>query len=150
MPTVHYLCRHCEWRLESSAADGRSVPCPNCQTDNGVVAPPAESMIERCAACSGDDLYVQKDFNRATGIALVVLGAIFVPWTWGISLLLVTIADFALYRILKDVEVCYACRAVHRSYPLNPEWKPFDLATHDRHVYGAAPPGAEEKNSASS
>ena len=89
-------------------------------------------------------MYIQKDFNRATGVTLVVIGAIFVPWTWGLSLLAVTIVDFALYYYLKDVEVCYECRAVHRGYPLNPGHKPFDLAVHDRHVYGAAPPGAEE------
>jgi hypothetical protein len=33
---------------------------------------------------------------------------------------------------------------VHRGYPPNPAIKAFDLVTHDRHVYGAAPPGAEE------
>ena len=42
-------------------------------------------------------MYVQKDFNRATGVALVVIGAIFVPWTWGLSLLAVTILDFLSY-----------------------------------------------------
>ena len=89
-------------------------------------------------------MYVQKDFNRTTGLVLVGIGAIFVPWTWGLSLLAVTLIDLALYYKLGDVTVCYGCRAVHRGYPLNPAHKPFDLATHDRHVYGAAPPGAEE------
>jgi hypothetical protein len=79
-------------------------------------------------------------------VTLVVIGAIFVPWTWGLSLLAVTVLDFALYYILGDVTVCYACRAVHRGYPRNPAHGPFDLATHDRHVYGAAPPGAEERH----
>jgi hypothetical protein len=47
--------------------------------------------------------------------------------------------------VVKDVIVCYGCQAVHRGYRANPALQPFDLATHDRHVYGAAPPGAEEK-----
>jgi len=88
-------------------------------------------------------MYVQKDFNRATGIALVVLGAVFVPWTI-IPLIAVTVLDFGIYYVLKDVTVCYACRTVHRGFARNPKHTHFDLATHDRHVYGAAPPGAEE------
>ena len=100
--------------------------------------------VARCAACDHDELYFQKDFNRTTGVALVAVGAVFVPWTWGLSLLAVTILDYVVWRIVKDVIVCYACQAVHRGYPPNPAFKPFDLATHDRHVYGAAPPGAEE------
>jgi len=45
---------------------------------------------------------------------------------------------------VKNVIVCYGCQAVHRGYPQNPAIKPFDLVIHDRHVYGSAPPGAEE------
>lgn len=110
-----------------------------------VEAPEAEAIIDRCAACGHGELYFQKDFNRTTGIALVVVGSIFVPWTYGLSLLGVTILDYIVWRMVKDVIVCYDCQAVHRGYPPNSRLQPFDLATHDRHVYGAAPPGAEEK-----
>jgi len=74
----------------------------------------------------------------------VVVGSIFVPWTYGLSLLGVTILDYIVWRLVKDVIVCYECQAVHRGYPPNPAIQPFDLVIHDRHVYGAAPPGAEE------
>lgn len=118
--------------------------CENCAQENDVKAPSAGELIQQCGACGEIELYVQKDFNRATGVTLVVIGAIFVPWTWGLSLLAVTIVDYILYYYLSDVTVCYECRAVHRGYKSNPEHKQFDLAVHDRHVYGAAPPGAEE------
>ena len=143
-PSVNYLCRQCEWRLEAKAGHLASVPCENCGTDNGVVAPPPNQPISRCGFCSETELYVQKDFNRATGIALVVVGAIFVPWTYGLSLLFVTILDFIVYYMVGDVVVCYECQSVHRNFPENPAFKPFDLVLHDRHVYGEAPPGAEE------
>jgi len=104
----------------------------------------ADTVIERCAACAHDQLYVQKDFNRTTGIALVVLGSIFVPWTYGLSLLGVTVLDYAVWRMVKNVIVCYECQSVHRGYAASPSIGHFDLVTHDRHVYGAAPPGAEE------
>lgn len=124
-----------------------SRPCDFCGVANNVVAPAEGSMIDRCAACGHEELYFQKDFNRRTGIALVVVGSIFVPWTYGLSLLGVTILDYIVWRIVKDVIVCYECQAVHRGYPPNPRLKPFDLVIHDRHVYGAAPPGAEEGHS---
>jgi len=111
------------------------------------VAPDAGSVIDHCAACGHAELYFQKDFNRRTGITLVVIGSIFVPWTYGLSLLGVTILDYIVWRIVKDVIVCYDCQAVHRGYPPNPRLEPFDLVIHDRHVYGAAPPGAEEGHS---
>ncbi|HUO83566.1 MAG TPA: hypothetical protein VM534_00495 [Thermoanaerobaculia bacterium] len=143
MASVHFLCQSCESR--SNAVEGQPAePCFRCGTSNPVTAPPETAPIERCAACGSRELYVQKDFNRTTGIALVVVGAIFVPWTWGLSLLAVTILDFIVYYLVGDVVVCYACQAVHRGYPPNSEIKPFDLVIHDRHVYGAAPPGAEE------
>lgn len=117
--------------------------CEYCDFATHVVAP--EASVERCAACGHDELYFQKDFNRTTGVALVAVGAVFVPWTYGLSLLAVTILDYIVWRVVKDVIVCYECQAVHRGYPPNPALKPFDLVIHDRHVYGAAPPGAEEK-----
>ena len=143
MPSVHFLCLQCEKRLGRDAGE-ESRACDFCGAANDVVAPDAGSIIDRCAACGHEELYFQKDFNRRTGIALVVIGSIFVPWTYGLSLLGVTILDYIVWRIVKDVIVCYECQAVHRGYPPNPALKPFDLVVHDRHVYGSAPPGAEE------
>jgi hypothetical protein len=116
--SVHFLCAQCEWRLARSAGEAASA-CENCGRENGVTAPSVEALIQRCA--------------------------VFVPWTHYLSLLAVTILDYIIWRQVKDVTVCYDCQAVHRGYALNPEHKPFDLVVHDRHVYGQAPPGAEEK-----
>jgi len=145
MASVHYLCLSCEQRLARDAGEPARV-CEHCGAATGVEAPAQDAVIDRCAACGHEELYFQKDFNRTTGIALVAIGAVFVPWTWGLSLLGVTILDYIVWRVVKDVIVCYECQAVHRGYPPNPALKPFDLIIHDRHVYGAAPPGAEEKH----
>jgi len=143
MASVHFLCTQCEFRLGRESGEPPRA-CENCGAETSVTAPPNHAIIDRCAACGHDQLYFQKDFNRTTGIALVVLGAVFVPWTYGLSLLGVTILDYIVWRMVKDVIVCYRCQAVHRGFPANPALQPFDLATHDRHVYGAVPPGAEE------
>jgi hypothetical protein len=140
--SVHFLCSQCESRLAREAGEPPRA-CERCGAQSAVVAPRADSLIERCAACGHDQLYVQKDFNRATGIALVVLGAVFVPWSY-VPLIGITILDYVIWRVVKNVIVCYDCQAVHRAYPENPAIRPFDLVIHDRHVYGAAPPGAEE------
>ena len=141
MPAVNFLCLKCEKRLKREAGEP-AQPCEHCGEPSAVTAP--DGPITQCAACGHDQLYFQKDFNRTTGVALVAVGAVFVPWTWGLSLLGVTILDYFVWRMVKDVIVCYQCQAVHRGYPPNPDIKPFDLVVHDRHVYGAAPPGAEE------
>ena len=139
--TVNFLCLACEARVTREAGEP-ARPCEHCGAPNEVTAPLAD--VTRCAACGHDQLYFQKDFNRKTGVALVVVGSIFVPWTYGLSLLGVTILDYIVWRLVKDVIVCYQCQAVHRGYPVHAGIKPFDLVVHDRHVYGAAPPGAEE------
>jgi hypothetical protein len=145
MASVHYLCPKCEQRLARAAGEPARV-CEHCEAATTVTAPPENAVVDRCAVCAHDELYFQKDFNRTTGVALVAVGAVFVPWTYGLSLLAVTILDYAVWRIVKDVIVCYQCQSVHRGYPPNPALKPFDLVTHDRHVYGAAPPGALENH----
>ncbi len=144
MASVHYLCSKCDARLARAEGD-TAAACDRCGTPSNVLAPPSGSPVTRCAACDHDELYVQKDFNRTTGITLVAVGAIFVPWTYGLSLLGVTILDYIVWRMVKNVIVCYACQTVHRGYTPGHSIKLFDLATHDRHVYGAAPPGAEEQ-----
>jgi hypothetical protein len=144
LPSVNFLCPHCEARVPREAGEGARV-CDQCGKVTLVTAPPEGAIIDRCAACDHEELYFQKDFNRTTGVVLVAIGAVFVPWTYGLSLLGVTILDYIVWRMVKDVIVCYECQAVHRGYPANPRLKPFDLITHDRHVYGEAPPGALEK-----
>ncbi len=146
MASVHFLCKKCEARLAREAGE-TARPCDFCGEPTEVTAPPPETMIHRCAACGHEELYFQKDFNRTTGIAIVAVGAVFVPWTYGLSLLGVTILDYIVWKLVKNVIVCYECQAVHRGYPENPGIKPFDLVIHDRLVYGAAPPGAEEGHS---
>src|SRR5438876_9044270 len=90
MPSVHFLCTNCDARLGREPGEPARA-CERCGAANDVVAPAGGTIIGRCAACGHHQLYFQKDFNRTTGIALVVLGSIFVPWTYGLSLLGVTI-----------------------------------------------------------
>src|SRR5947199_8238351 len=84
MPSVHFLCPRCDARVAREEGEPARA-CDRCGASSDVTAPPHGTRIERCAACGHEQLYFQKDFNRTTGIALVVVGSIFVPWTYGLS-----------------------------------------------------------------
>ena len=42
---------------------------------------------------------------------IVFIGAILVPITYGISLMIVALIDFLIYRKVKVMAVCYLCHA---------------------------------------
>jgi hypothetical protein len=82
-----------------------------------------------CRICGSPHLYWQKDFDQRIGCAAIGLGAVLVPWTYGISLAVLALADLLLYRLLPRVAVCYVCRARYRGVPPHPGQRPFDLVT---------------------
>ena len=84
-------------------------------------------MLSRCLRCGLGRLYVQKDFNKKAGLwVFIVAAALSVP-TWGLSLLLATVIDLALYCALGDATLCYGCGAVHRGFRRNPAHVAFDI-----------------------
>ena len=70
MPSLHFLCPQCDARLGREAGEP-AQPCDACRAESAATAPPPEAIIDRCAACGHGELYFQKDFNRATGMAMV-------------------------------------------------------------------------------
>ena len=76
--------------------------------------------LEVCLTCGSDKLYSQKDFNRKLGLAIVIVGAVLSPWTYGLSLVAFMGLDYGLYRFVPEVTVCYACDGIHRSFQHNP------------------------------
>jgi hypothetical protein len=103
-------------------------------------------LVRNCVACGHDNLYVQKDFNRNLGVAIVVLGSLISLFffsrsqpIYGMLALFVSAAvDFIIYRLVRDVTVCYACHAIYRGFERNPDHGPFDLQ--DLEKYGGRDP----------
>ena len=95
-----------------------------------------KAMITSCPSCGAKDFYLQKDFPRKIALTIVILGIMTVPWTYGLSLLIVALIDFILFRKVPWMTVCYKCRAEYRSYPLNPSHKEFDRHTDELYRYG--------------
>ena len=55
-----------------------------------------------------------------------------------LSLLASAAVDFLLYLMVADVTVCYACHAVYRGFPRNPQHSAFDLKELEK--YGGREP----------
>ncbi|HEX9700055.1 MAG TPA: hypothetical protein VGD06_11400 [Acidobacteriota bacterium] len=82
--------------------------------------------VDVCIACGGKRLYSQKDFNRKLGVAIVVVGAVLSPWTYGLSLVACMGIDYGLYYVVPEITVCYGCDAIHRGFEHNPAHRAHD------------------------
>ena len=52
--------------------------------------------FEKCPACESSHFYLQKDFNKILGCGIIIVGIIFVPMTYGLSLAVVALIDWLL------------------------------------------------------
>ena len=100
-----------------------ALTCPSCQRRYEIGA--AALQIEQCPICGCTRFFRQKAFPRAIGILLVVIGAVFVPFTYGISLMALALVDLLIYRRVPHMAVCYLCRAEFRGVPVPERVLPF-------------------------
>ena len=103
-------------------------------------------MVDRCALCGHDNLYIQKDFNRALGISIVVIGVMLSLVLFAqsnafyamLALIGTAVVDAVIYFIVGEVTVCYACHTIYRGFDPNPDHAPFNLELLER--YGGQAP----------
>lgn len=129
---VVVTCPACHARSEVTFA--REASCPHCHAPLfGFVTDELASgnALDQCAVCGAAHLYRQKDFNRAVGIALVVVGVLLAYFTYGLSLLAVALLDWLLFRRVGEVGLCYRCGAQYRGSRLVDGLPAFDLQLHD-------------------
>ncbi len=128
-PAIAFRCPACGGEAEAGL-DGAGR-CLACRADAPLAIPEslrATRVVERCPACDGTQLYVQRDFNQKAGLAIVVLGALLAPFTpFYSSLFVAAIVDAALYALLPEITVCYRCHAHFRRFERNPAHHGFDL-----------------------
>ena len=82
-----------------------------------------------CPVCGCEHFYRKKDFNQAIGCIVILIGALLVPWTYGISLLVLSIVDYLLYRRVKDSVECYKCKSEFKDVLVPDRLNPFDHHT---------------------
>jgi DNA-directed RNA polymerase subunit RPC12/RpoP len=135
-PEIAFACRHCgSEALSGLDGQGRCRACGR-ESDLAIPAPLRETrLIERCPACDGTLLYVQRDFNQKVGLGVVVVGALLAPFTpFYSSLIVAALVDAGLYALLPEITVCYRCHAHFRGFARNPKHEAYDL--HIAEQYG--------------
>ena len=147
--SIHFKCRGCETELEVSTDGAESLVCSDCGQEGGLRlrgSTASGSTIDACAVCGHDNLYIQKDFNRALGLVIVVIGvslsiyffAYERPFAAMMSLVGMAAVDAFIYLLVGEVAVCYACHAIYRGFERNPQHAPFNLELLEK--YGGRSP----------
>lgn len=119
---VRAQCDACDAALAGRPQQG-ALRCPACGRRYPVGE--AAALPEQCPICGCRRFFRQKAFPRAVGIGLVVVGAILVPLTYGVSLMALALADLLIYRLVPLMAVCYLCRAEFRGVPVPARVLPF-------------------------
>ncbi|HXB54359.1 MAG TPA: hypothetical protein VN461_06220 [Vicinamibacteria bacterium] len=135
-PEIAFACPRCGGEARAGP-DGRAR-CSSCGAETILTTSSSlleQGLVDRCPACGGEQLYVQRDFNQKAGLAIVGLGAALAPFTpFYSSLFVAALVDAILYMILPEISVCYRCQAHFRGFARNPKHGPFDL--HVAEQYG--------------
>ena len=128
------FCPHCQCFQEYTLPAFDEKACQSCTKP---LFPHASDKFKesfhfnQCPHCGAAHLYRQKDFNRKLGLILLILGIGMSFFTYGISLLLVTVFDWLLYKRVGEVGCCYQCKSQFRNSPEVEKLDPFDLELHD-------------------
>ncbi len=137
--SIEWRCPECERPGLQELDETSRLDCTHCEhvqpydatslTGDGTVTDP----LAACVVCGYERLFAQKDFNRKIGLIIVIIGAALSPWTYGLSLLAFMGFDYALYRFVPEITVCYGCDAIHRNFEHNPLHKAHDPLLADRY-----------------
>ena len=141
---ISFLCPHCKRELEFDGLSQAESPCPLCGESVKLHISERmrrDSVVERCAVCDCDKVYVQKDFNRTLGVTIFGMGALlFLLCAWKNRLIEGTlvwaafaVADALLYKFLPDVTICYKCYAQYRRVACNPDNQTFELGLAEKY-----------------
>jgi DNA-directed RNA polymerase subunit RPC12/RpoP len=128
--TVEYVCENCQKdNLKELSQPENKLVCTHC--GRAVNIRLSQNMqtggkVDRCVLCDKIRFYVQKDFNPRLGLLIFGIGVVFSYHTYGLTLLIATVIDFILYKVLKTVTICYHCRAIYRGLEEDPTHRGFD------------------------
>lgn len=140
---IIFQCPVCSSR-RVTAPDPPAAPvrCDGCgwSRDEGQSDFQSDSLC-RCRICGCQDLWRQKDFPPALGLAIVAAAAVAscIAWAWYQPMLAIgflmfaALLDMGLYSFMGDMLVCYRCAARHRKSQMREDHPRFDLETAERY-----------------
>ena len=124
MPTLARHCEQCKHYSVITVQDAQSIQCPQCQKIWGTL-PSLENVFDACPICTCRQFYTVKDFNQILGFAVMLVGIVLVPWTFGLSLPLFALIDWLMYKKIPTIVVCYRCGSEFREFSIPRRFKPF-------------------------
>jgi hypothetical protein len=138
MMTVQFTCPECESGIE--VYPDQEATKAECDVCNHVIEVKFNSeqeagILKDCPSCERKDFYQQKDFSRKIGVSLFVVAAILSIWTYGLSFVVLYVADFFLFKKLRYIAVCYKCNTIFRAAKNINDIHGFDHEMNDRIVY---------------
>ena len=127
-PSIACRCPHCDDVFLTAVSAGETLRCPHCGAGAWTVPEPGRAF-ERCAICGCDRFFRQKDFNKVLGLLVVIVAAVFVPATYGLSMAAAFLVDWALYARTPELVRCYRCKSEYRNFPIPDRIKLYDHYT---------------------
>lgn len=131
-------CPHCQAFQTLEIAEAKSAftfACGHCQKDITLTGLNQDPIVS-CPVCGNLEFYQHKDFNKKLGLAVFVLGAVLVPWTYALSMFVALAIDAALYPFFPWMTVCYDCKSELRGWPKNPKLDRFNHERAAHYEYG--------------
>lgn len=108
--------------------------CQNCKVSFNKLAITEiakTKTISVCPICGSNDFWVEKKFPKKIGVVLVIIAAILVPFTWGLSFIILFLVDMVLWFVLGWRINCYQCESEFTGLVRNNKIKPFDLKVYE-------------------
>lgn len=124
MASITRKCKECKHEQQIEVYAGNQIICPQCGHFWGKMVP-FDKVFETCVICQCKQFYMQKDFHQLLGCAVVFVGILLVPATYGLSLPLMAALDWILYKQVMNMAVCYRCGAEYRGFKIPGHLKPF-------------------------
>jgi len=121
--TIRFQCDRCKQPCEVEALPG-DLLCPHCETQRGKIEN-FDAIFNQCPVCACRQFYLSKDFNQLLGCLVVAIGIVLVPWTYGLSLPVLALIDWMLYRRVPTVLNCYHCGSLFKGFETPKHLKPF-------------------------
>ena len=130
--SVVFGCPGCGKGIELEP--GETGSCRRCGAEASL--PEAGEDLTACLACQCEELYKHRDFNVKLGVFLIVLGAVLclvLVTFW--PLVIAAAIDLLLFLVIRDVAICYRCKAHHREFQNIGSLPAFDLERHEHYRF---------------
>jgi len=131
MRSVARECNRCKKYVKILFEKTKPLVCSQCSSQWGELK--KEEVFEACFVCQCRHFYRHKDFNRTLGCLIMLIGILLVPLTYGLSLPILALIDWLLYRKTPDVVLCYRCETEFRGFDIPKSINPFEHHLGDKY-----------------